>query len=109
MKYADSQDWAIHAREDQTSACLLGSSAGDKLQILPGSFGYLAGSGGFADFEECVAHNLALAPIKFDFDGGPLGIWLADSNTLDNVAGLDGRNPTWELEPVSKCIRASGD
>jgi hypothetical protein len=42
-----------------------------------------------------------LPPIEFDFEGGPLGIWLADSNYGDNLSGVGGRNPSWKLTLLS--------
>ena len=61
--------------------------------MLPGTIGIST----FTDFEACVAANAVLAPIDFEFGGGKLGVWLADNNYGDNVAGLDGRNPIWKL------------
>jgi len=65
--------------------------------------GYAVSNGAHAEFEDCVEANLPLDAIEFDFEGGPLGIWLADSNYPDNVAGEDGRNPIWQLERLGGC------
>jgi hypothetical protein len=97
MKYASDQDWAIHAYGDGSIAWWLGSTSGNKLVLLPGTVGIFQGQGGYTDFEGCVAANLPLPPIEFDFAGGVLGVWLADSNYGDNVSGVDGRNPVWKL------------
>jgi hypothetical protein len=93
MKYASDQAWAIHAYENGTIGWWLGTSSGDKLVLLPGTVGISA----FTSFESCVAANAVLASIDFEFAGGKLGVWLADNNYGDNVAGVDGRNPIWKL------------
>jgi hypothetical protein len=41
--------------------------------------------------------------VEFDFDGGPLGVWLNDTPYLDNVAGDNGRNPAWSLVFLQAC------
>lgn len=97
MKYASAQDWAIHAYGDGSIAWWLGSASGNKLVLLPGTVGIFQGQGGYTDFEACVAANLLLPAIEFDFAGGVLGVWLADSNYGDNVSGVEGRNPVWKL------------
>jgi hypothetical protein len=104
MKYASSQDWTIHAYEDNPSfGWYLGGATGDRLVQLPGTYGYAASNGAYVELEDCVAANQALDPVEFDFDGGVLGIWLADTNYPDNVAGLDGRNPIWLLTRLGGC------
>ena len=103
MKYAGSQDWTINAYEDGSIAWFLGTESGDRFVMLPGTVGYAVSNGAYAEFEDCVDANLAVDPIEFDFDGGPLGVWLADSNYPDNVAGEDGRNPSWQLERLEGC------
>jgi hypothetical protein len=35
--------------------------------------------------------------VEFDFAGGKLGLWLDDAPYQDNAAGVDGRNPKWQL------------
>jgi hypothetical protein len=97
MKYASNQDWAIHAYGDGSIAWWLGSTSGEKLVMLPGTVGIFQDQGGYTDFAACVAANQPLAPLDFDFAGGALGIWLADSAYSDNLAGIDGRNPSWKL------------
>ncbi len=69
----------------------------------PGTVGFLVGSGGFATFDECVAANQLVAPIEFAFDGGPIGVWLEDYPYTDNLAGMNGRNPKWDLTLLGDC------
>jgi hypothetical protein len=97
MKYSSAQDWAIHAYADGSIAWWLGKTSGDKLVMLPGTIGIYEGQGGYSEFNACVAANQPLQPVEFDFEGGVLGIWLADSNYGDNLSGVDGRNPSWKL------------
>jgi hypothetical protein len=109
MKYSNSgQDWTVHAYADGSDAFWIGTVSGDKLFMPPGTVGYsatLGGGGAYVDFDDCVAANLALAPAEFDFAGGQLGVWLADTNPDDNVAGVsdDGGidNPKWSLTLLS--------
>jgi hypothetical protein len=109
MKYSNSgQDWTVHAYADGSDAFWIGTVSGDKLFMPPGTVGYsatLGGGGAYVDFDDCVAANLALAPAEFDFVGGQLGVWLADDNPGDNVAGVsdDGGidNPKWSLTLLS--------
>lgn len=103
MKYSSAQDWAIHAYADGSIAWYLGSTTGDKAVLLPGTVGILEGAGGYADFEACVQANLQLEPVEFEFAGGQLGVWVADSNYGDNVPGEANRNPKWRLERLGAC------
>jgi hypothetical protein len=104
MKYSAAQDWAVQAYADGSDAFwLVGATSADRIMILPGTVGFMVGSGGFATFDECVAANLALPPVRFDFAGGPLGVWLSDSPYSDNIAGADGRNPKWSLTFLGDC------
>jgi hypothetical protein len=103
MKYSAGQDWALHAYTDGSIAWYLGAATGDQAVRLPGTYGIFEGSGGYADFEACVAANLPLEPVEFDFAGGQLGVWVADSNYVDNVPGTDNRNPKWRLERLGAC------
>jgi hypothetical protein len=52
---------------------------------------------------DCVAANLALEPVELEFAGGRLGVWLQDSPYSDNLAGVDGRNPSWSLTLLGDC------
>jgi hypothetical protein len=81
----------------------IGATSGDKLQQLPGTSGFRVGdpsqvsnTGAFDTIIDCVNANQALALIMFNLTtGGPLGIWLDDTNYGDNVEGTP--NPTWKL------------
>ena len=101
MKYSSSEDWSVNAYAagdpTGTDRFWVVDGAMNQIVVPPGTSGYLVGSGGFADFDECVTANLALPPIDFDFAGGPMGVWLDDDPYADNVPGLGGRNPTWKL------------
>ncbi len=103
MKYASNQDWTIHAYEAPGLGWFLGAAPGDELVRLPGTVGYSSTNGAYADFEDCVDANLELDPVEFDFAGGMLGVWLKDSQYTDNLPGLDGRNPVWELVRLGAC------
>jgi hypothetical protein len=107
MKYGPGQDWTVHAYSDGSDAFWLGTVTGDKLFMPPGTAGYTAADdgGAFVSFDDCVAANRALPPKEFDFAGGQLGVWLADSPYSDNMAGVsdDGGidNPQWSLTLLS--------
>ncbi len=58
---------------------------------------------GFELFEDCVTANLAVAPLTYEHTGGPLGIFLADTNYPDNVPGEGERNPEWRLVRDGAC------
>ena len=103
IKCSGSQDWTIHAYSDGSAAWWLGAASGDKLIMPPGTVGYVSFNGAYTLFTDCVAANLLLAPIEFDFAGGQLGLWVADTNYGDNVAGDSGRNPAWKLERLGAC------
>jgi hypothetical protein len=107
MKYGPGQDWTVQAYADGSDAFWLGATTGDKLFLPPATAGYSAtagGGGAYVTFDECVAANLALPPSEFDFAGGQLGVWLADSQYSDNMAGTDGRNPKWSLTLLGSCM-----
>lgn len=106
MKYASSQDWTIHAYAggEPFGWWFVGETSGTKIVPPPGTVGYSAANGAFANFEDCVAANLALPPLEFDFAGGQIGVWLQDSPYTDNLAGQDGRNPKWQLSLLGECV-----
>jgi hypothetical protein len=115
MKYSRTQGWALHAsvpggnvRNDRWDHWWLVNGA-RAVVIPPGSVGFLIGSGGFDTFSHCVTTNAALAPIEFDFSGGPLGLWLDDAPYGDNLPGDEGRSPTWRLSRVGPCPSALPD
>lgn len=111
IKFAPGQWWSIHAHENGSAGFwLIGDGPDDRKMLMPGTFGYLPGTSnggrprdGFERFEDCVAANLAVPPARYEHAGGPLGLWLADTNYPDNVAGLDGRNPVWRVSLVRHC------
>lgn len=106
MKYAPSQGWTIHAYANGSIAWwLVGSTTSQRIVMPPGTVGIFPppSDTAFQTFDECVAENLKLSAKEFDFEGGMLGLWVADSNYPDNVVGTDGRNPKWELKMVSGC------
>jgi hypothetical protein len=105
MKYGGGQDWTIHAyaAAEPFGWWFVGETTADKIVAPPGTVGYAASNGAFATFAECVAANLALSPLEFDFAGGKLGVWLQDSPYSDNMAGEDARNPKWQLTLLAPC------
>jgi hypothetical protein len=106
MKYGGGQDWTIHAYAgaEPFGWWFVGETTADKIVAPPGTVGYATSNGAFATFDECVAANLALAPLEFDFTGGKIGVWLQDSPYSDNLAGADGRNPKWQLSLLAPCV-----
>lgn len=104
MKYGSAQGWTIHAYADGHNAWwLVGASSANRVVMPPGTIGWSPSNGAFAAFEDCVAANLLLPTKEFDFAGGPLGVWLLDSPYSDNLAGVDNRNPKWELTRLAAC------
>lgn len=97
MKYGSGQAWAVHAFADGSIGWwFVGESTADRVVMPPGTAGFST----FSTFDECVAANLLLPATELDFAGGKLGVWLADSPYSDNVAGVDNRNPKWNLVRV---------
>jgi len=97
MKYGGGQSWAVHAYGDGSIGWwFVGESTADRVVMPPGTVGFST----YGTFDECVAANLLLPAAEFDFVGGKLGVWLADSPYSDNVAGVDDRNPKWNLVRV---------
>lgn len=104
MKYGGGQDWTIHAYASGSIAWwLVGASSNIQYLMPPGTVGYAASNGAYVQFADCVAANLLLPSIEFDFDGGVLGVWLQDSPYSDNLAGEGGRNPSWQLTRLGGC------
>lgn len=96
MKYSTLWVWSVHGNTDQAFWLVAGDSD-HRLAMPPGTIGVLNGLGAYDAFEDCVRASLALAPVEFAFTGGRLGLWLNDFPYDDNVAGENGRNPTWQL------------
>jgi hypothetical protein len=111
IKYAGDQGWTVNAFD--TGGCcnwqVVGETTSDQKTILPGTIGYAAGSGAFANFEDCVTASKAVPVKQFEHAGGKLGIWLKDSNYIDNLAGEAGRNPKWQLVRLGACVDGGGD
>lgn len=108
FKFGGSQDWTVHAYNSASYEWrLVGSSQGQKVARLPGTTGIRDGGGAFNEFASCVEANLALGPVEFVLEqDSPLGIFLLDSfDYSDNVQGIDGENPSWE---VTSCLPSSG-
>jgi len=105
MKYSAAQDWAVHAYAgaEPDGWWFVGKDQTQKVVVPPGTVGFLVSNGGFSTFEQCVAANLALPPLEFDFAGGKLGAWLQDYPYTDNLAGEDERNPKWKLTLLGDC------
>lgn len=105
MKYSAAQDWAVHAYAgaDPDGWWFVGNDQTQKVIVPPGTVGFLVSNGGFSTFDLCVAANLALPPVEFDFAGGKLGAWLQDAPYTDNVAGEGDRNPKWKLTLLGDC------
>jgi hypothetical protein len=98
MKYSTSQGWTVNAYADGPDTLFVVTSGNAQLGTAPGTVGFLQGQGGFADFDACVSANLANdVPLEFDFAGGPIGLMLDDNPYTDNVAGENGRSPTYRL------------
>jgi hypothetical protein len=90
MKYGGGQGWTIHAYAGGSYAWwFVGATSSEQVVQPPGTVGFSVGAGAYAEFEECVAANLLLSPVEFDFAGGKLG-------GLAHVDGLGHgqRNPT---------------
>jgi hypothetical protein len=106
MKYAGDQGWTIHAYAGGASAAwwIVGDTSAARITVPPGTVGYSTAAGAFTNFDDCVAANTALGPTEFDFEGGKLGVWLLDSNYGDNLAGVGGRNPRWQLTLLGACV-----
>jgi hypothetical protein len=100
MKYSGDQGWTVQAEPGAYGWSLVDAN-GNPVATPPGTVGYLVGQGAFSDFDDCVAANVMLPPVDFDFAGGTIALWLQDDPYYDNVAGTDGRNPTWSLACTS--------
>jgi hypothetical protein len=103
MKYSSSQDWTVNAYalgDPNGSDHWWFIAAGKQLPyaVPPGGTGFLVGGGGYATFDECVQANLTIPTVELTLSGGPLAVWLQDDPYTDNVAGPNGRSPTWSLE-----------
>jgi len=105
LKYDFVFNWSVNGGTPGTNGWfLVRNDTSDRIAQPPGTgFDGTSTAGGFANFDDCVAANKALAPTEFDFDGGKLGVWLSDSPYQDNVAGTNGRNPKWALTYLEKC------
>jgi hypothetical protein len=105
--------WTIHAGMVPGNYWLMGAYGGhcvmvgaatdDVVGVLPGTTNPPPGIDTYAN---CVTANKAMdQPLDFDFQGGPLGLYIEDTMPGDNVGGPapDGVTPTWKLTPLSVC------
>ena len=98
MKYGSGQGWTVNAYNGGCcSWWRIGESVSEQKAVLPGTIGYAAGQGAFANFEDCVTASRQAPAQVFDHPGGKIGVWLKDSPYSDNAAGEMGRNPKWRL------------
>jgi hypothetical protein len=98
LKYSSSQGWSVNAYADGPDTLYVVSSGNAHIAPAPGTVGFFVTNGAFSTFDACVTANVDDdAPLEFDFAGGVLGLWLADSPYGDNVAGVSGRSPTYRL------------
>jgi hypothetical protein len=101
FRYGANQGWTVHGYADGRSTWFVVAEARtNKLVVPPGNVGFILGSGGFANFEDCVNASRAMSPRDFQHPGGRIGIWLEDEIYSDNSPGENGRNPSWELSTV---------
>jgi hypothetical protein len=106
MKYDYLQGWTVQGDGPDAAGgfWFVGATTTDLIAKPPGTVGVFAGAGAYSTFDDCVDANLSLdQPLEFDFDGGPIGVWLDDNPYLDNVAGDNGRNPAWNLVLLQAC------
>lgn len=97
MKYSSGQGWTVNAYANGPDTLYVVGATTVIVAPAPGTVGFVVNQGAFATFDACVAANQSDAPLEFDFGGGPLGLQLHDDPTTDNVAGENGRNPTYRL------------
>ncbi|MFO0597144.1 MAG: hypothetical protein U0228_17655 [Myxococcaceae bacterium] len=102
MRFSPNQSWTCNAFSNGSIAWwIIGASKAEKLMIAPGTFGRDINPPypdvGYSSFAACDAANKALPPKDFYFQGGKLGIWLADDAYDDNTPGEGGKNPSWTL------------
>lgn len=98
LKYSPNQGWTVNAYANGPDTLYLVGDNASPVAPAPGTVGFLDGQGGFASFDACVAANVSQdAPLEFDFAGGALGLKLADDPYGDNIAGENGRSPTYRL------------
>ena len=112
MQYGQGQNWTCNgARWLNDGWYLVGSTTDDHVLEAPCTWWQspLSTDGTFATFDDCVDANTAVPPVDFDFDfdGGPLGLWLSDYPYDDNTPGVNGRNPKWQLTSQSHDYRSS--
>lgn len=93
MKYNAILPWTVNQSSPPSGWWLVGASNSDKVTLLPG----VVSSDFFGTFESCVSASKSMPGVEFDFAGGKLGLWLDDAPYQDNAAGVDGRNPKWQL------------
>ncbi len=98
MKYSSGQAWTVNAYANGPDTLYVVTTGNQIIAPAPGTVGFVQGQGGFTSFDDCVNTNLANdAPLEFDFAGGLLALHLEDSPYTDNVAGVNGRSPSYRL------------
>jgi len=103
MKYSSSQGWTVNAYANGPDTLYVVTTAssqqGSAIITAPGTVGFFVNQGAFATFDDCVAANdKSDAPVTFDLSTPqPIGLRLVDDPYTDNVAGENGRNPTYRL------------
>jgi hypothetical protein len=97
MKYSSGQGWTVNAYANGPDTLYVVTDNDTAVVPAPGTVGFFVNQGAFAAFDDCVSANQSDAPVEFDFAGGTLGLHLSDSPYTDNVAGENGRNPTYRL------------
>ncbi len=98
MKYSSGQAWTVNAYADGPDTFFIVTDNATTIGPAPGTVGFFDGQGAFADFDACVSANVSQdTPFEFDFVGGEIGVSLSDNPYSDNVAGENGRSPTYRL------------
>ncbi len=98
IKYGGGQKWTVNAYGTGSyDWMLVGATSADRIAVLPGAIGIST----YDVFEDCVTASKLAAPLRISHPGGPLGVYLVDSPYEDNVAGENGRNPSWKLTALT--------
>jgi hypothetical protein len=108
MKYGTNQGWACNGAQWLSDGWyVVGATTSDRITPAPCTWATnplsTTSDGMFASFDDCVDASLAVPPIDFAFDGGPIGVWLSDYPYSDNTPGESGRNPKFSLTLLAKC------
>jgi hypothetical protein len=90
---------------------VVGGEPEQRIVMAPGTAGTFAGGlGAFGSYQECVAANVGRSGTTFRFEGGRLGLALADVDPLMSRSILlrggeseGGRSPTFRLTCAGAC------